>query len=122
MFNLDLFHGEPTMTIHRGEVVIAEGERGDTMFVVVDGMLDIRINGAPVEKVGPGGVVGEMALIDHGVRSASVVAVEETTVVAVDEKRFMYLVQNHPYFAIRMMQLVVDRLRHADRHLSSVGS
>ena len=122
MFNLDLFHGEPTITINRGEVVIAEGERGDTMFVVMDGLLDIRIHGVPVEKVGPGGVVGEMALIDHGVRSASVVAVEETSVVAVDEKRFMYLVQNHPYFAIRMMQLVVDRLRHADRHLSSVGS
>ena len=47
-----------------GEVVFAQGERGELMYVVVEGEAQILIEGKVVETVGPGGILGEMALID----------------------------------------------------------
>ncbi len=58
-----------------------------------------------------GGVFGEMALIDKAPRSATAVAVTDSQVVAVGEKRFMYLIQQTPYFALEIMHVLADRLR-----------
>lgn len=114
MLSLDLFHGEPTLSVPAGATLIEENELGNVMYVVASGTFEIRVHNVVVEEVGRGGVVGEMALIDHKARSASVVAAEAASVVAVDEKRFLFLVQHHPYFALDMMRLVVERLRSAD--------
>ena len=121
MLSLDLFHSEPTMPVEAGHVLLAQGEAGDAMYVVASGRFAIRVNDQTIEEVPPGGVVGEMALIDHQGRSAEVVALEPSTVVKVDEKRFLFLVQNHPYFAIDMMRIVVARLRHADSIIAHTG-
>ena len=84
------------------------------MLVIVEGRVEIRLNGLLVETIGPGGVVGEMALIDSEPRSASVIALSKGKYVEVGEKRFLFLVQNTPYFAIEMLQLLAKRLRHID--------
>lgn len=81
------------------------------MYVVKEGTLDILIGGRIVETAGPGEVVGELALIDHRARSAAVVARTDSQLVPVDEKRFLFLVQQTPYFAIQVMRVLADRLR-----------
>lgn len=58
-----------------------------------------------------GGVFGEMALIDQSPRSASAVAMTPSKVVAVGQKRFTYLVQQTPYFALEIMHVLAERLR-----------
>jgi CRP-like cAMP-binding protein len=61
-----------------------------------------------------GGIFGEMALIDHRERSADVIAKTDVRVAAIDQKRFLYLVRNHPFFAIEVMKVMTDRLRRFD--------
>ena len=97
-----------------GHNFFAVGDTGDDMWVVLEGNVDISLRGRVLETVGPGGVFGEMALIDHRERSADVVAKSEVKVAPIDQKRFVYLLRNHPFFAIEVMKIMTDRLRHFD--------
>ena len=94
-----------------------EGHLGDTMYVVISGEADIDVHGKIVETVGPGGIFGEMALIDHRGRSADVRAKTAIRVSPISEKRFLYLVANHPFFALNVMRVMADRLRRFDLEL-----
>jgi CRP-like cAMP-binding protein len=97
-----------------GTVLLHEGETGDAMLVVIDGTVDVIISGTVVETVGPGGIVGELALIDDAPRSAEVVASSPARVLRVDKQRFMFLVQEHPTFALQVMEEMAARLRRAN--------
>lgn len=101
-----------------GAILFREGEPGDAMFVVREGEVSIRVGDKIVETLGPGGLIGEMALIDAGPRSATAVAVTDGALVRVDAKRFQFLVQQHPFFAIEVMRVMVHRLRMMDARLA----
>src|SRR6266852_6642303 len=60
------------MPCERGKVIVKEGQAGVLMYVVLEGRLAVSIQGKLVEKVGPGGVFGEMALVDRTPRLATV--------------------------------------------------
>ena len=94
-----------------GTVLFAQGDAADVLYVVIEGQIEIRIDDVAAETVGPGGKVGELALIDHGPRSGSAVTVSDARVVPVDEKRFLYLVRNTPFFALNVMHVMANRLR-----------
>jgi CRP/FNR family cyclic AMP-dependent transcriptional regulator len=94
-----------------GEVLFSAGEAGATMYVVRSGAVGIEVAGIVMERVGPGEIVGEMALIDDSPRSASAVALTDCEVVPVDQKRFLFLVQQTPYFALDVMRIMARRLR-----------
>ena len=81
------------------------------MFAVLEGEVDLRKGDHLLETVRSGGVFGEMALIDREPRSATAVARSECRVIAVSEKRFTLLVQQTPYFALQIMQVLAQRLR-----------
>lgn len=68
-----------------------------------------------LEVLGPGQIVGEMALVDHSPRSATAVARTSCKVVVVPEKRFLFLVQQTPFFALQVMRVMAERLRRASR-------
>ena len=106
---------DDAIALSAGETLFAEGDQGDRMYVLLDGQAEIRVGGVAVETVGPGGVLGEMALIDEAPRSASVVAVSDTRLAPVDEKRFMFMVQQTPFFAMHVMRVLAARLRHMDK-------
>jgi CRP-like cAMP-binding protein len=84
------------------------------MFVVVAGEVEIRLRGKVLETVHPGGIFGEMALIDHHERSAEVVATTASTVALIDEDRFHDLVRDDPAFSLEVMKVMAERLRHID--------
>jgi CRP-like cAMP-binding protein len=108
----EMLRREPDVrTFSAGEAIFTEGETGDCMFAVVEGEVTIRKGERVLEHVHAGGVFGEMALIDKTPRSASAVAVTDCQVVAIAEKRFTYLVQQTPYFALEIMHVLADRLR-----------
>lgn len=109
---LDLFHNSTdTVSFASGSTILAENEGGKFMYVLQSGQAEIRVHGKAIEEVIPGGVVGEMALVDHQPRSASVVAITDCVLVPVDEKRFMFLIQQTPFFAIQIMKIMVERIR-----------
>lgn len=99
-------------TYKPGDTIFKEGEVGELMYVVIDGEIDVTLNGKMVETVGAGSIVGEMALIDHKTRSATAVAKTDAKLVPVDQKRFTFMVQETPHFALEVMAMMAERLRH----------
>jgi len=100
--------------IAAGELIFAQGDRGDVMYVVAEGQAQILIDGKAVETVVAGGTLGEMALIDSGPRSASAIAKTECLLVPLDERGFRDLVSRQPEFALLVMRILVQRLRRMD--------
>jgi CRP/FNR family transcriptional regulator, cyclic AMP receptor protein len=111
--NLVRFAGD-VLSFVAGQQIFAEGQPGDVMFIVKAGEVDVIVHGQSVETLGPGGVLGEMALIDHNPRSATAVAKTDCQLVPINEQRFQFLVQQTPYFAIEVMRVLANRLRHMD--------
>jgi CRP/FNR family cyclic AMP-dependent transcriptional regulator len=101
-----------------GTVIMREGEPRAHMFYLHKGHAAVVAKGREVEEVGEGGIFGEMAMIDHGPRSASVVAKTECEAVAVDESLFLLLVHQTPFFAIDVMRTLVRRLRAMNEMLA----
>ncbi len=108
---LNLFSDKETTPFSAGQTVFKAGEQGVEMFIVVDGEVDILDGPNLLETAEKGSIVGELALIDDEVRSASAVAKTDCRLVAVDRKRFLYMVQETPLFAISVMKVLADRLR-----------
>ena len=115
MTRIDLFrNATDVVSFPAGAVIFKEGEPGDTMYVVKDGAIDVLIRDKLIDTVEPGEIVGEMAIIDSGPRSATAVARTPCQLVPIDQKRFFYLVQGTPYFAIQVMQIMANRLRRTN--------
>ena len=107
-------HAADALTIEPGEQLFREGDPGDVMFAVLEGEVELRVGGTVVESVGPGGILGELALIDSAPRSATATATTPTRVVRVDAERFNYLVNEHPTFALQVMTVMAERLRRSN--------
>jgi CRP-like cAMP-binding protein len=113
MAGVNIFKNETdVVTFSAGQTIFTEGEPGDTMYVVQEGEVDILIGDTKLETAGPGGVLGEMALINAAYRSASAVAKTDCKLVPIDETRFKVIVHSTPFFAIQVMRVMADRLRH----------
>ena len=100
-----------TRTFKAGEVIFKDGEAGDAMYAVVTGEVEIRKGAHVYETVTAGGVFGELALIDDSPRSAEAVARTDCRVAPVGRQRFVFLVQETPFFALDIMKIMADRLR-----------
>ena len=112
---ITLFDGsKDAHTVEAGEIVFHEGDAGDAMYAVLSGRLEVVRGGAVIDAVGPGDIIGELAIVDESPRSATLVAAEPSSVVKVDKQRFLFLVQEHPTFAMQVMQIMADRLRRAN--------
>ena len=112
MLAVQIFENEKnTQTFSAGQTIFNEGDSGESMYVVLEGVVDILKQGKVINSITPGSVFGEMALIDRQPRSASAVARENSKIATIDAGRFMILVQHNPFFALEMMQLLTQRLR-----------
>jgi len=115
---IHLFDQDQNAALHpAGEVVFSVGEAGDKMYAVIDGAVDLIIHGKLVETVEAGGVLGEMALIEDLPRVATAIVRSDAKLVAVDRKRFTFLVQQNPFFAIQLMSIMAGRLRRMNESL-----
>lgn len=95
-----------------GDVILEEGGQGECMYGIQSGKVDVILNGKALYSLGAGDIFGEMALIDKGTRSARVVAQTDCVAVRVDDKRFEFMIQQTPNFALYVMRVLVERLRY----------
>ena len=95
----------------RGKVIMVAGQTGALMYIVTEGKVAISIRGAVVERVGPGGVFGEMALVDQSPRSANAAAETDCALLAINRNVFMNLVKSDPTFGISLLSAMAERLR-----------
>lgn len=93
-------------------VIAREGETGNLMYVVLYGWVDISLQGRVIERIGPGGVFGEMALVDQSPRAASAIAESEANLMAINRSDFMTLVKAKPVFGISLLKAAAERLRY----------
>jgi CRP/FNR family transcriptional regulator, cyclic AMP receptor protein len=96
-----------------GDVLTEEGTVGRQAFIVLSGRASVTIGGRPVATLGPGEVIGEMALLDRQPRTATVTALEPMKVFVIDPRSFSTLLAE-PAIARRMLDAEVGRLRIAD--------
>jgi len=100
-----------TVSFDAGQVIFEKGDPGDFMYAIIEGEVEILVGEKVIETVGPDGLVGEMALIDKNPRSATVRATTACKLAPVDVKRFTHIVAQNPYFALKVMAIMSERLR-----------
>jgi CRP/FNR family transcriptional regulator, cyclic AMP receptor protein len=109
---LEIFRDSPNArSVAAGEAIFRRGEPGDVMYVVLDGEVEIVADGHTVERLNPGSIFGEMAIVDDSPRSADAVAQVDTRLAPVDRKWFTYLIRQSPQFGLHVMSVMASRLR-----------
>jgi CRP/FNR family cyclic AMP-dependent transcriptional regulator len=109
----ELFRQESnTVQLAPGDFLFREGEKGDKMYVLLEGEVDVFLGDFVLETAGAGSLLGEMALIDDSPRTANAVAKSPSRLAQIDRRRFHFLVQQTPHFATHVMKTLADRLRH----------
>ena len=109
----ELFRQETdALKVAPGAVLFQEGDKGDKMYVLLEGEMEILLGDFVLETAKPGMLIGEMALIDESPRTATVTAKTPCRLAEIDRRRFHFLVQQTPHFATHVMKTLADRLRH----------
>jgi CRP/FNR family cyclic AMP-dependent transcriptional regulator len=115
---VQLFHHETELLpVGAGQTLFKQGDQGDLMYVLMSGTIQITVHGKVVEIAGAGALVGEMAMIDDVARSATVTAQTDCRFLPIGRKRFNFLIQQTPHFALHVMRVMADRLRKTDELL-----
>jgi CRP-like cAMP-binding protein len=112
-------NSEDAQTFRAGQIVFTEGDPGNMMYAILEGEVDIMVGDQVVGIIPAGSIVGEMALIDHSPRSATAVARTECRLVPIDERRFLFMVQQTPNFSLDVMRIMAARLRDMDALMDS---
>lgn len=110
-------HETDLLELYAGQTLFNEGEKEDLMYVLMSGTALIVVHNRVVETAAAGAIIGEMGMIDEDVRSATVVAKTDCRLVTIDRKRFNFLIQQTPNFALHVMRVIADRLRRTDEIL-----
>jgi CRP-like cAMP-binding protein len=118
VFDDKLLNGLMTATQHRlpahcplNKVIMKEGDVGVFMYVVLEGRVAISIQSKVVERVGPGGIFGEMALVDQSPRAATATAETDCDLLSLNRNDFLDLVKTNPAFGVSLLKATADRLR-----------
>ncbi len=112
-------------TCARDEVILEEGEAGDSIFVIAKGEVSVVLPGAagrpvPISTIGEGEFFGEMALIEKKPRSATVIALEETVLLEIKGSAFHKLLRENAEFEFKVLLVLSERLRHLVEQTLSV--
>lgn len=103
--------------IQAGVPLFNEGEPGNTMYVLMEGTAAVVAAGHVIEIAEPGALLGEMALVDSSVRSASVFARSNCRLLPISIAQFDLLVRESPEFARHVMMVMAGRLRRMNQRL-----
>ncbi len=120
------------IAISAGEVLIEEGTLGDSMFIILDGEFEVSKRSAQqdikLDVREQGAVIGEMSLLDHAPRSATVRALKDGRLLLIDQSTFDQLLASSPTAAMSILHTVTARLRqneallHQREKLAGLGT
>ena len=110
---VELYQRPPSPKIFkRGEVVFSAGERGEVIYGIIKGEVELWVNGKVVETIKQGDIFGEGALVhpDHK-RDETAIAKTDSLLAFLDRQHFLFAVDQTPMFALEVMRSYSDRLR-----------
>jgi CRP-like cAMP-binding protein len=111
---LEVFReSEDRVEFPAGTVIFAEGREGNYMYVVMKGEVAILLRDKVIATAAPGEIVGEMALINSEIRSATVTAMTDCELALIDQSSFESLLRHVPEFALHVMNVLANRLQIA---------
>lgn len=103
------------VTISAGTVVVDQGQTGREAFVLLKGSATVRRNGKKVATLGPGAVIGELSLLDHGPRTATVSADTDCTMLVISQRQFLGVLDQVPALSHKLLATLAGRIRELDR-------
>src|ERR687898_3390542 len=103
------------ITMTAGSLLVDQGQTGREAFVVLDGRVIVKRNGRKIATLEPGGIVGELSLLDHGPRTATVVCETDCTLFVIDQRHFRSVLEQHPSIAMKLLATLAANIRMMDR-------
>ena len=100
--------------VPKGKVLVEEGKPGHEFFLILDGTASVKRGKKEIAKLGKGQYFGELALLDRGPRSASVVATSDLDVLVLGQREFAGVIDEVPSLAHKLLTSMAQRLREAD--------
>ena len=116
------FSDDPPVYYDREKPILQAGQAGLRMYVVTEGRVAVKLGERVVERLGPGGVFGEAALVDQSVRLADVIAETDCALLPVSRTAFLALVKMSPGFAESMLGSLAQRLRFLASKFNPTGT
>ena len=111
-------------TFAKGTVLFREGEKGEEMYVIQSGKVQVSMRVRGVEKIlsmlQPGEFFGEMAILNSKPRSATAVVSEDAKLLVIDVKTFEAMVRGNSEIALRMIKKLSSRLQEADDQIENL--
>lgn len=98
-----------------GSLLVDQGQTGREAFVVLDGEVTVKRNGRKIATLEPGAIVGELSLLDHGPRTATVICETDCTLFVIDQRHFLAVLDDVPTLAHKMLSSLAGRIRELDR-------
>lgn len=98
-----------------GTLLADQGQTGREAFVVLEGTVTVRRNGRKVATLGPGAIVGELSLLDHGPRTATVTCETDCSIFVISQRHFLAVVDDVPTIAHKLLASLAGRIRELDR-------
>ncbi len=95
-------------------VIFREGATAHEFIVVVDGALRVERHGSVINRLGPGDFAGEIALVDGGPRTATVIADVPSSVLVIGHREFHSLMTRRPSIELQVLQALAARIRHLE--------
>ena len=105
------------ITMTEGTLIVDQGQMGREAFVLLDGSVVVRRNGRKITSLEPGAIIGELSLLDHGPRTASVICETDCTLFVLDQRHFQKVVEQHPQIAMKLLGTLAGRIREGDRKI-----
>ena len=105
------------ITLPAGSVLVDQGDMGREAFVLIEGTATVSRNGRKVGTLGPGDAVGELALLDHGPRTARVSADTDLTALVLSAREFAGVIEEVPGLAHKLLGQLASRVRELDRQI-----
>ena len=102
------------VTIPAGKVLCEQGSIGREAFVIVSGTAEVRRNKKKVAAIGAGTCVGELALLDHGPRTASVIATTDVTALVIGVREFAGIIDEIPPITHKLLKSLASKVRELD--------
>ncbi|MDZ8034937.1 MULTISPECIES: cyclic nucleotide-binding domain-containing protein [unclassified Nostoc] len=113
---VSIFQKQPDPKVFSaGQVIFEEGQSGDEMYGIIEGEVDILVNGKIVETVGTGEIFGAGVLVGVKSRTYAAIAKVDTKLGFLDEQGFLFAVQETPVFALQVMKSYSERLNRLQR-------
>jgi CRP-like cAMP-binding protein len=105
-----------------GKVIMSAGAAGAFMYVVLEGRVAISVSDSVVERVGPGGIFGEMALVDRSARAASATAETDCRLLAINRIDFINRVKAKPAFGASLLKSIAVRMQQLALQVAQLQS